>query len=76
MNVEAGTRYEYWCHGPTRQLWAVKLLNGRPVGVCGPLFRQDASVELLPHLPYLVAEVGWIIRRKSEFTSEDTFQPN
>ncbi len=43
--------YEYWEHGSTGRVWAVKLNRGSVVGVI-EIDRRDVNADLLPFLSY------------------------
>jgi hypothetical protein len=46
------TTYEFWRHGRTGEVWAVKLVEGVVVGCCGPLHHDDLDRDFLEGLDY------------------------
>lgn len=66
------TRYEYWQHGHSGEVWAVRLSPlGRLTGTCGPLhYTEHGRPELLPDYHYDDDddETAWIRQHDREFT--------
>jgi hypothetical protein len=44
--------YEFWRHGPTGEVWAVKLKDGIVVACAGPLHYDDIDSDFLDSLDY------------------------
>jgi hypothetical protein len=64
------TVYEYWQHRATGDLWAVKLNDGRVVGVT-EIRRDDVDRELLPYLPYRTIDAAHFEKSRDDFRSVD-----
>jgi hypothetical protein len=64
------TMYEFWQHRTTGDVWAVKLSDGRVVGVT-EIRRDDVNSELLPHLPYRTTDAANFEKRRDDFRRTD-----
>jgi len=62
--------YEYWQHRATGDIWAVKLNDGRVVGVT-EIRRDDVHRELLPYLPYRATDAAQFEKSRADFRSVD-----
>jgi hypothetical protein len=58
--------YEYWEHGSTGRVWAVKLNRGSVVGVI-EIDRRDVNADLLPFLSYHTDEAKVLEDRRHEY---------
>lgn len=52
MEPAEGRIERRYCRDSTGQAWAVEIVDGRVVRGAGPIDPEDATPELLPHLPY------------------------
>jgi hypothetical protein len=62
--------YEYWQHGPTGDIWAVKLRDAKVIGAT-EIGRPDVDEELLPHLAYRSTDVDQITKDRDDFKRID-----
>jgi hypothetical protein len=64
------TLYEYWQHRITGEVWAVKLVDGRVVGVTD-IEQSDVDEELLAHLPFRASDAAIIEEQSADFKRVD-----
>lgn len=72
LNKTRSTRYEYWQHGGSGEVWAVRLdPSGDVTGSCGPLhYSEYRRPELLPDYHYDDApeDADWVQEHEREFS--------
>lgn len=60
--------HQYWRYTPTGETWAIQVVNGEPVGACGPLDPREVPPMVLPYLMFHFRDVPWIRTHRLDFT--------
>lgn len=69
--------YEYWQHRTSGEVYAVRLRDGQPTGVCGPLDHEDYRTETellvdrLREYEYDPEDADWIGTEADNFRTLD-----
>ena len=62
--------YQYWTHKRSGETYAVQIVYGQVLGVCGPLYHEDYR-EDMSEFEYDKDDVLWVWNNKDDFRLEE-----
>jgi len=63
--------YEFWRERETGDVWAVELLEGVVVGLCGPLHHSEVDEGFLETFGYSTERAAWVEQHRDAFDLYD-----